>query len=330
MTDTEDFAGATGAALDAFGLGGADCRLVIVGENVTFRVGDPDGDGSYVLRLHRPGYHDLPELDSERVWLAALEQAGIRVPEPVAAPDGRYYVPVPVGPDDIRFAGLTRWRDGEIVADPSAGDDGPGPLAPQLAQLGTLMAAMHEQAIGWTPPAGFVRHRLDADGLLGLDPFWGRFWENDDLSAAQQERLAGARRALHQQLVDHGPPRDRFSMIHADLHLGNLLVDDDGRLSVFDFDDAGWGWHHYDIAVALLHTRDAPDAGDAETAFLDAYRAMRPLADEDLAWITVFEVIRGLALIGWKGQRPEVHWPAARFDALVESTFTGLDRLALP
>ena len=57
---------------------------------------------------------------------------------------------------------------------------------------------------------------------------------------------------------------------------------------------------------------------------------MRPLGDEDLAWITVFEVIRGLALIGWKGQRPEVHWPAARFDALVESTFTGLDRLALP
>ena len=68
----------------------------------------------------------------------------------------------------------------------------------------------------------------------------------------------------------------------------------------------------------------------AEAAFLDAYRAVRPLADEDLAWITVFEVIRGLALIGWKGQRPEVHWPDTRFAALVEATFVGLDRLVLP
>ena len=40
------------------------------------------------------------------------------------------------------------------------------------------MAAMHNQASAWQPPAGFKRHALDADGLMGEAPFWGPFWEH--------------------------------------------------------------------------------------------------------------------------------------------------------
>jgi len=40
----------------------------------------------------------------------------------------------------------------------------------------------------------------------------------------------------------------------ADLPPGNLLVHKD-QLAVIDFDDAGFGWHHYDLAVALVHSQ---------------------------------------------------------------------------
>ena len=43
-----------------------------------------------------------------------------------------------------------------------------------------------------------------------------------------------------------------YSVIHADMHPGNIVVDGD-RLTVIDFDDAGFGWHQYDIATALTH-----------------------------------------------------------------------------
>ena len=83
-------------ALDAFPIESTGLELVSVSENVTFRVHDANDGAAYVLRLHRPGYHSLDELISERVWIRALGDAGIAVPPPLAARDGREYVDVSV------------------------------------------------------------------------------------------------------------------------------------------------------------------------------------------------------------------------------------------
>ena len=40
-------------------------------------------------------------------------------------------------------------------------------------------------------------------------------------------------------------------MIHADLVPENVLVDGDS-IRLIDFDDAGFGWHHFEIATALI------------------------------------------------------------------------------
>lgn len=328
MADSADWLSAAHAARMAFGLEHHDLELVTVGENVTYRAARAGAD-SFVLRLHRPGYHSLEELDSERIWLAALSRAGISVPEPAAAPDGRFFVPVTVAEGDVRFAGLTRWRDGEVMADLQSTLDVPPSIREPFAQLGELMGHMHGQAAGWEAPAGFVRQRLDADGLLGDDPFWGRFWEVDELTDDQKQHLSRARELARIRLLEYGEPAETFSVIHADLHLGNLLVDAAGRLSVIDFDDAGYGWHQYDMAVALLHVRGTPDADAAEEAFVEAYRRVRPLAHDDLAWIPFFEAVRLMALVGWKGQRPEVQWSAGRFEGLVEAALAATVALGL-
>ncbi len=79
-------------ALQAFPIDSTELELVSVSENVTFRVRDASDGTTYVLRLHRPGYHSLDELIAERVWIRALGDAGIAVPPPLAASDGREYV----------------------------------------------------------------------------------------------------------------------------------------------------------------------------------------------------------------------------------------------
>ncbi len=296
-------------ALAEFGVDGTELTLVSVAENVTYRVDIADTSESYVLRLHRPGYHSLAELDSERVWLQALRDADVAVPEPRPALDGRYYVPVEVPAlDERRFVGLSPWIEGEVVADIETSH-----VEQSFEQLGSLMAAMHNQAAAWNPPAAFRRHRLDIDGLLGENPFWGRFWEHPALSEPERRLLITRRDDLRAALERYGTDRATFSMIHADLHFDNLVVDR-GHLSVIDFDDAGFGWHQYDIAVAMFGSRDSPQFDVWERAFVDAYRSVRPLADDDLALVPMFELVRGMALIGWKGQRPEVRWPDGRFD----------------
>ena len=312
------FTDAARAALARYPFEVTSLELVALSENVTFRV-DTATDGSCGLRLHRPGYHSLPELHSERVWLRALAEAGIAVPIPVVSADGSEYVSVSVAViEEQRFVGLTLWVEGEVIGPALIEERDADVVARRFGQLGNLRAELHNQASRWKPPPSFVRHSLDGDGLLGEAPFWGRFWEHPDLSANDRDVLLAARAQIRQALDRYGQDPATFSLIHADLHHANLLVNDQG-LSIIDFDDAGFGWHQYDIAVALFHSAATRHQAVAREAFFDGYRSSRPLSEADRALVPMFELMQGMAVIGWKMQRPEVQWKPGFFDAVRSS-----------
>jgi len=46
---------------------------------------------------------------------------------------------------------------------------------------------------------------------------------------------------------------DGYGLIHQDAHSGNFFVDDDGRITLFDFDDCVYGWYVYDIAMVVFY-----------------------------------------------------------------------------
>lgn len=305
------FAPAALAALKSFPVDAGDLTLIAMTENVTFKVTDRRGGGAYVLRLHRPGYHTLEELDSEHAWIRALDEAGVEVPKSVAARDGRNYVPVTIAATgERRFAGMARWTEGRLLSDVLAETHDQRKVEAYFAQLGALVAAMHNQASAWRSPPHFARHHLDADGLMGEAPHWGPFWEHRSLSSAERELLRDTRGRMHAWLAGLGKDASSYSLIHSDMHPGNILVDGE-RLTVIDFDDAGFGWHQYDIAVVLSYWQSKANAAAIERAFLDGYRTVRQLPDDDLTWIPMFRLIRGMAAIGWFHQRPELEPPAA-------------------
>ena len=293
-------------SLEAFPIEPVALQLVSLAENVTFRVVDEDDGAAYVLRLHRPGYHTLDELNSERVWIRALAGAGIAVPRALTARDGRDYVAVSIpATGEQRYAGMSHWTEGELLADVLRQPENVGGLEGYFVQLGAIAASMHNQASTWRVPATFKRHAFDADGLMGEAPFWGPFWEHPALSGAERALLLDTRDRIRAALNRYGRDPTTFSMIHADLHTGNLLLDGQ-RLTVIDFDDAGFGWHQYDAAVALFASWTSPEFPGLERAFIRGYRGTRAIADEALALVRMFLLIRGMAIIGWIHQRPEL------------------------
>ena len=147
---------------------------------------------------------------------------------------------------------------------------------------------------------------------MGSQPHWGPFWDYRALSAAERRLMLDTRARLHAALTRLDRRRCVYSMIHADMHPGNVLVDGD-RLTVIDFDDAAWGWHAYDIAVALVHQQDGPNLAALERAYVAGYRSVRPISDQVLMSVPMFRLVRGLAQIGWYHQRPELD-RSARFD----------------
>ena len=306
----EAYTPAARAALQAFALVPEKLELIKRSENITFRVRDARDGGNYVLRLHRPGYHTLDELDSEHAWIRALDESGVEVPKPVPARDGRNYVPVTIAATgERRFAGMVRWTEGRLLSEVLAETADQRTVENYFAQLGALTAAMHNQASAWQPPPHFTRHHLDAEGLMGEAPHWGPFWEHGSLTAAERGLLLDTRERMHAWLTPFSKEPAGYSLIHADMHPGNILVDGE-RLTVIDFDDAGFGWHQYDIAVVLTYWQSKPNADAIERAFLEAYRAVRPVSDTALADIKTFRLIRWMASIGWFHQRPELNRPA--------------------
>lgn len=308
----ETFTPAALAALKAFPIEPDGLELVSLAENVTYRVVDRRDGVAYALRLHRPWYHTFDELISERVWVRALADAGIAVQAPARTRDGQEYAAVTIpGTGERRFAGLACWTAGRLLAEVLRETTDSKIAEQHFAQLGALTASLHDQAAAWQPPATFTRHVLDADGLMGSAPHWGPFWDHQGLSAAERRLMLDTRAHLHAALARLDRQPSVYSMIHADMHPGNVLVDG-GGLTVIDFDDAAWGWHAYDIAVALVH-QQGPSLAAFERAYVAGYRSVRPISEQSLMLLPTFRLVRGLAQIGWYHQRPELE-RSARFD----------------
>ena len=140
-------------------------------------------------------------------------------------------------------------------------------------------------------------------GFLGESPFWGRFWEASRLEASDRRLLSKAREQLREIFTDYGQDPQTYSLIHGDLHPGNILKTGNG-LQVIDFDDAGFGWHLYELAVALFHYQSNPHFGMIRDALVAGYRSQRSLSDEALDLLPAFLLMRALATLGWIDARP--------------------------
>jgi Ser/Thr protein kinase RdoA (MazF antagonist) len=305
-TITRIFGPAAIEALKRFPLDPETPKLVTLSENVTFKVRDRRDGADYVLRLHRPGYHSREALRSERLWTRALSQAGISVPVGVSAVDGNDYARVAIAAlGEEREVGLTHWISGDPLSDVMAATTDVGEIDRYWEQLGALDAALHNQSSLWSPPPDFHRHALDVDGLMGDSPFWGPFWEHPIFTPAERRLVLRARKKIREILIRYGQDGRRFSVIHADMHPNNLLAEGD-CLSVIDFDDCGYGWHVYDMAVALYQMQWDERFEALQDAFLRGYQRLRQLDEQDLALLPVFLLVRVLAVIGWLLQRPEI------------------------
>ena len=301
-----DFLETAGLALSQWSLEPARVTQISHSENIVFRVETTDRQ-RFVLRMHRPGYHSLSELESEQIWTSALLERGLDVPVAVRTAEGLSYGQAEVD-GQHRYVGLLEWVEGQTMSDLMQASADPGRQAKHFFALGELLAHLHEQASTWQPPAGFIRHSLDAEGLMGLSPFWGPFWQANALTPAQRAAFDRLRRKIYAVLAELPKEPECYSLIHADLHPGNVVVSGE-RLHVIDFDDAGFGWHAYDFAVALKNYQHDPGFSDYQQALLEGYGQHRSVADDILALIPLFLVTRALASIGWADARPELGHP---------------------
>jgi len=290
-------------ALDHWGLTGATLDLIKYRENAVFKVENEQFKGA--LRMHRHGYHSDAELRSELQWAQALADAGIKVPDLVPTRSGDMFVKHAGHglPGDIQID-MFHWIDGEQLGSVEEGVSNDSDVDKTFAALGELAARVHNQAVAWTPPPGFTRHAWDAEGLAGDDPFWGRFWEIEGAAPAQADILARCRNRLFDDLGNVPRTTENYSMIHADFAAENVMVDGED-IRLIDFDDAGFGWHLFELVTALFFIQGEPYFEQARVALIDGYRRNRALPDTELELLPLFFLARGTTYVGWAHSRSE-------------------------
>jgi Ser/Thr protein kinase RdoA (MazF antagonist) len=298
------------AALASYGLEGARLTLLRHEHNTTFRV--DAGGGPYVLRINRPNVHTLETIASEMAWLDALRRdTRLGVPTPVAACD-RSLVVVAHDPGipDPHACVLLRWLTGRFVDQR---------LAPaHMRRVGALAARLQEHAMGWPRPSEFVRPRVDTLTTkarlesLAHSPEVARQGDHptqDDaerslrlveelVSSDDASVFASALEVVWATTRLLAGETTAFGLVHGDLHCENVLFHGSEARAI-DFDDCGWGFHLYDVAVALWELEGRPRYDELRDALLEAYGESRALPEDYAVHIRALFVLRRLQMLLW-------------------------------
>ena len=276
----------------------AACSLINHWENTTFQVTTNKGD-RYLLRIHRPGYHTESAILEELKWLERLSAtSALMVPAPVPSRNGRLVEAVgsPHVPQQ-RYCCLLRWIDGHFVRKS---------LGPShMNRLGGMIAALHKNAEGL-----MVVHRRywDADGLVGARPKFGSIDHIEGIPSRTQEILTEARRLILHRLkrFERAFPQ-KLSLIHADLHFDNILVAQ-RELAPIDFDDCGFGFHAYDLAVTLVSAQPAGKVSEfrrMKDALIEGYAREKGWTRDDEEILPFLMAARRLGMVGWLNSRSD-------------------------
>lgn len=297
LGDVDDMAVLAELAVKRYGLGSVSTiDLYPLTENWTFRI-ECEVPEPVVLRVYRPGGRPKLEVSSELAWMEAIrEHDPTLVPAVIPTPEGAEVLEITRdAPLPSCLCVLFEYAPGHEPAEDE--------LAAWFPTLGEVTARLHRHARAWQPPPWFERPRWDVATTLGEAAHWGP-WQRGVLAADEVDQLQRLADVVMARLARFGTSSPRFGLVHADLRLANLLVDQQ-RLTVIDFDDCGFSWFMYDLACALTFNEGHPDVDELIAAWVDGYRRVEPLASADEDEIPTFLMLRRLMLSAYVGLRPD-------------------------
>lgn len=299
-------------ALTAYEL--SDFRLTAIQheENTTFRVDLANGE-RYVLRIHRPNLRSTEAVRSEMTWLAALRQeTDLVVPEPIPTQNGEFLTLATLeGLPEPRVCVLFHWIPGRFLD---------ARLTPShLERVGAFMARLQLHGAQFKPPEGFVRGRLDnltedarrSAGRGTSEAIARRQVDHPEdetsairlvtelCSAKDGALVATLIRKMREIQQSVGQTPATFGLIHGDLHQENYFFHQ-GQVRAIDFDDCGYGYYLYDMAVTLSEVSWRKNTPELRKSFLAGYRSIRELPSEHESYLDTFITFRDLQLMIWK------------------------------
>ncbi|GAP13710.1 putative homoserine kinase type II [Longilinea arvoryzae] len=235
-----------------------------------------------VHSLHRKPQMIAGEID----WINTLANHGVSVPRALPSTGGRLVEVIPAADGSV-FSAVTFEK---APGRPPRREDWTDGLP---ATLGRMLGRMHALARDYRVPDPDIRRpEIFAD----LEGFARRYLP------AGEETVIRKYDELLAYLHTLPTTPDVYGLIHQDAHGGNFFVQD-GKITLFDFDDCLYGWYAYDIAMALFYVlplhctqKDWEFGRNFLAEFLSGYRLENSIEPFWLAQIPYFLKLREIDL----------------------------------
>lgn len=278
-----------------------ESELIVLSENATYMIKNKEtGKKQGVLRISRPGYHTLDELNSEMKWLKQInEYTPLVVARPIKGLDGKNIQKV-LGMDGKEYFCVVC----EYLPGRSPDENNEEQMIEQFKYLGETTAYLHRQTEIWNGTSRLDRIEWDYDTIIGDKAVWGSWKEFPGMIPKEEKLLAEAAGIIKKRLERYGKTENNYGLIHADLRLANLLMEGK-QIKVIDFDDCGFGWHLHDLASALSFIENRPIVPSLVNAWLEGYKKVLPFTDTDFEEIDTFIMMRRLQLTAWLASHRE-------------------------
>ena len=247
------------------------------------------GGEKLILRIGHSLRKSEDLIRGEVDWINRLASGGVSVARAVPSMRGNLLEVIDDGQGGqflvtsfMKAAGRKPWEAGWTPA--------------RFENYGRLLGKMHALAVDYQPVPPWRRPEWDDDGMKFVE----MYLPASETGAHEQYR--------HVLEHIHSLPKDprSYGLIHQDAHQNNFFMDEDGTLTLFDFDDCVYSWFINDIAIVLFYiSMDAGELGfptpEAFTQefmkhFLPGYREASALDGTWLKEIPHFLKLRDLEL----------------------------------
>ncbi len=295
-------------AMRRYGIAPEKIRLLDSFESIVYEF-EREGQG-FILRIGHSFRKSEALIQGEVDWINHLARGGVSVARAIPSENGKLVEVI----DDA--------QGGQFLVTAFIKAQGQQPwlagwTSTRYENYGRLLGSMHALAVDYEPVPAWRRPEWNDVSLNFIEQY-----------LPETEVIA---RQTYETLMEHihALPKDRssYGLIHQDAHQNNFFMDDDGTLTLFDFDDCAYSWFINDIAIVLFYiSMDAEELGFKDSAsfthefmphFLRGYRQAYPLSPAGLKEIPAFLKLRELELYAVVHRDFQIdgvkHWSLERF-----------------
>jgi Ser/Thr protein kinase RdoA (MazF antagonist) len=261
---------------ESYGLSHTTCRLLIRNVSDTYII--ENAAEKYIFKIYRDAHRKLEEIKGEVELLTILFQRGAKVSRPISDKSGEM-LQVFNAAEGTRYGVLFAWAQGNVVY--TMNDR-------QIETVGREMAVIHN--ITSAIELSYHRHTYSIETVIVnplkiLEP---AFADLEDDHTYLKQTAAEVMERYNQ--FDEG---FSYGYCHFDFLPKNFHFDDAGDITFFDFDFVGKGLMAYDVTSFFIHyfleftygKITEQEARDAFRTFVNSYRKVRPLSNEEIAAI---------------------------------------------